>query len=181
MTIQTIIMRSRPWTWRYEAEFWNDWDQLKCLRPHIVTRVTEHVESDIVPYIQQIIDHKDKDGCLSLAYQVPGDGVYLDVRAFEHVSQTWNSRYGKLVPSPKSTNLFDTNHHHPPPSAAVSSQQEQQPEAEEGISLTTAAATATKRDARDFACGSCKNQEKPCIGPVPGERDDRDGTLNVRP
>ena len=41
---------------RYEEEFWHDLDDLGCLRPHVVTRVTEHVDSDLIPFIQKIVD-----------------------------------------------------------------------------------------------------------------------------
>merc|ERR1719364_341610 len=41
---------------KYERDFWNDWDALNCLRPHIVTRVTDHVESHIIPYILRLVE-----------------------------------------------------------------------------------------------------------------------------
>ena len=91
---------------RFEAEFFRDWDALNCLRPHIVTRVTEHVESSIVPYIQKIFDQ-------GLSYLVEGDGVYFDVRAFEDISKKLQSRYGKLAPSAQATDFYDN---HPPTS-----------------------------------------------------------------
>ncbi len=77
---------------RYEEAFWRDLDALNCLRPTIVTRVTEHVESAIIPYIKRLVEQK-------MAYLVPGEGVYFDVRAFDDVMQRLNSRYGKLAPS----------------------------------------------------------------------------------
>jgi cysteinyl-tRNA synthetase len=74
----------------YEAEFWKDLEALNCLRPHIVTRVSEHVESDIVPYIQQLFDN-------GMAYE-GADGVYFSVQAF---NQKLNplTKYGKLAPA----------------------------------------------------------------------------------
>jgi len=85
---------------RYESEFWRDWDALNCLRPHVVTRVTEHVDSDVVPYIEKIVD-------AGMAYELPGDGLYFDVRAFEErMGRT--TRYGKLAPPPDSSDLFTT-------------------------------------------------------------------------
>lgn len=76
---------------RYENAFWQDLDALNCLRPTFVTRVTEHVESSIVPYIQRLVDQK-------MAYVIQGEGVYFDVRAFDDSMQRLNSRYGKLAP-----------------------------------------------------------------------------------
>ena len=61
-----------------------DWDNLNCLRPHIVTRVTEHVDSHIVPFIEDLVKR-------GMAYELKEDednggaenGVYFDVRAFQ--------------------------------------------------------------------------------------------------
>lgn len=115
---------------RYEAEFWEDWDALHCLRPHVVTRVTEHVESDIVPYIQRLLD-------LGMAYQI-GDslsddengGIYFDVRAYQERMGT-RTRYGKLAPPNVATDVYNRQ---PPHDGG-----EQSPE------------KMKKRDARDFA------------------------------
>lgn len=101
----------------YEAEFWQDWDALNCLRPHVVTRVTEYVESDIVPYIQQLIDngmaymidHSNNDNPLKPMQNdhcevEPGDnnsdygGVFFDVQAYQEKMGTQGSRYGKMAP-----------------------------------------------------------------------------------
>ena len=60
---------------RYEADFWRDMDALNCLRPQVVTRVTEHVESDLLPYIQRLCDN-------GVTYE-RHDGLYFDIRAFE--------------------------------------------------------------------------------------------------
>ena len=64
----------------------SDWDNLNCLRPHIVTRVTEHVDSHIVPFIEDLVKR-------GMAYELreggdednggAEDGVYFDVRAFQ--------------------------------------------------------------------------------------------------
>ena len=90
---------------KFEKEFWEDMDALNVLRPHVVTRVTEHVDCTIVPYIQRIVDN-------GLAYVLPdGDedddrsggnddavnSVYFDVGAFES-SRGGLNRYGKLAP-----------------------------------------------------------------------------------
>lgn len=82
---------------RYEAEFWRDLDALHCLRPHVVTRVTEHVESHIVPFIERLVT-------TDMAYQAQ-DGVYFDVKSFEDRTQKM-TRYGKLAPSANSESLF---------------------------------------------------------------------------
>ena len=83
----------------FEQEFWEDMDALNVMRPTVVTRVTEHVESSIIPYIQQIEEN-------GMAYVMEGDGdgdgagagggVYFDVRAFEAAKGDLN-RYGKLA------------------------------------------------------------------------------------
>ena len=85
---------------RYEAEFWNDLDSLNCLRPHVVTRVTEHVESDIVPYIQRLVEQ-------GMAYKA-NDGVYFHVRAYNEKLQG-TTKYGKLAPVAASEDVvFET-------------------------------------------------------------------------
>lgn len=82
---------------RYEHDFWRDLDELGCLRPHVVTRVTEHVDSDLIPYIERLVD-------TGMAYS-SDDGVYFDVRAYEdqmgHIT-----KYGKLAPSNVASDFF---------------------------------------------------------------------------
>jgi len=82
----------------YEEEFWRDWDALNCLRPHVVTRVTEHVESDIIRYIQQI----ESNGC---TYETD-EGLWFDVKAFEDQARVFHSKYGKLAPPSQATDFF---------------------------------------------------------------------------
>jgi cysteinyl-tRNA synthetase len=81
---------------RFEADFWKDLDALHCLRPHVVTRVTEYVESDIVPYIERLVDQ-------GMAYEAE-DGVYFHVRAYNerlgHIT-----KYGKLAPPAASQDI----------------------------------------------------------------------------
>ena len=89
---------------RYEKEFWEDMDSLGCLRPHVVTRVTEHVEKDIVPYIERLVESE-------MAY-VTEEGVYFDVRAYESkMGQV--TKYGKLAPPSAATDFF--SNHEPSP------------------------------------------------------------------
>jgi cysteinyl-tRNA synthetase len=83
---------------RYEEEFWKGWDALNCLRPHVVTRVTEHVDSDIVPYIQKIADN-------GMTYDIEGKGLYFSVRAYEEKMQKI-TKYGKLAPPNAATDFF---------------------------------------------------------------------------
>ena len=73
---------------RAEANFWTDMDRLGCQRPHITTRVTEFVDSDIVPYIDRLVRQE-------MAYATK-DGVYFDVQAFE-AKVAPSSKYGKLA------------------------------------------------------------------------------------
>ncbi|KAL7509883.1 hypothetical protein ACHAXN_011624 [Cyclotella atomus] len=70
----------------YEREFWQDMDRLNVLRPDVICRVSEHVESTVVPYIQQIVD-------AGMAYVISEEdsqrrhgSVYFDVCAFEEKS-----------------------------------------------------------------------------------------------
>lgn len=81
---------------KYELEFWEDLDSLNCLRPHVVTRVTERVESDIIPYIQDLMEK-------GMAYETE-DGVYFHTKAFNeqlgHIT-----KYGKLAPPAASEDL----------------------------------------------------------------------------
>ncbi len=74
----------------FEAEFWKDLDALNCLRPHVVTRVTDHVESHIVPYIERLVDQ-------GMAYNAE-DGVYFHVKAYNERLGSL-TKYGKLAPA----------------------------------------------------------------------------------
>jgi len=74
---------------KYELEFWRDWDALNCLRPNIVTRVTEHVDSHIVPYIKCLVEK-------GMAYEYV-DGVYFDILAYNE-RMNHLTKYGKLAP-----------------------------------------------------------------------------------
>ncbi|KAL3808681.1 hypothetical protein ACHAXA_009234 [Cyclostephanos tholiformis] len=111
----------------YEYEFWEDMDALNVLRPDVICRVSEHVESTIVPYVATLLrggmarrrrrrrrggggknkyddfdraeEGKDED-------DAPPSGrdrkrrwgsVYFDVRAFE-ARAGGRTRYGKLAP-----------------------------------------------------------------------------------
>ena len=89
---------------RYEREFFRDMKLLNVMRPTVVARVSECVESDVVPYIERII----KNGA---AYVVTDDSndagyqsVYFDVQAFENMSDVVSWKYGKLAPSTAAVN-----------------------------------------------------------------------------
>jgi cysteinyl-tRNA synthetase len=88
----------------YEREFWQDMQSLNVMRPTIITRVTDHVECSIIPYIDKI----EKGG---MAYRLD-DGVYFDVAKFEEKSGARSSRsinkYGKLAPGRDDT-IFSWN------------------------------------------------------------------------
>lgn len=102
----------------YESEFWSDMDQLNVLRPNVICRVSEHVESTIVPYVAQILEggmayvvHEEEEAIIE---DGSGDSssrtrsstlhgsVYFDVRAFESKARG-RTRYGKLAPSTTDT------------------------------------------------------------------------------
>lgn len=88
---------------KYEKEFFEDMKALNVMCPTIVTRVTDHVSSSIIPYIEQIIDN-------GMAYVIPDEdddrsghdarfgSVYFDVQAFEVANGSIN-KYGKLSSS----------------------------------------------------------------------------------
>ena len=82
---------------RFENQFWKDMDALNCLRPQVVTRVTEYVESDIIPYIESLLNK-------GFAYETP-DGVYFSVGAFERSSSF--TRYGKLAPPTNAEDFYN--------------------------------------------------------------------------
>lgn len=87
---------------KFEREFWEDMDALNVLRPDVVTRVTEHVDCTIVPYIQKIIDngmaYALSDGNGDEVDGTTTSSVYFDVGAFESARGGIN-KYGKLAPS----------------------------------------------------------------------------------
>lgn len=70
----------------YEDSFFEDLEALQVLSPHIVLRVSEHIE-EIIQYIERIIE-------LNHAYVSEGD-VYFDARSFEKYA-----RFGKLPEEP---------------------------------------------------------------------------------
>lgn len=128
------------WARRYEEDFWRDWDALNCLRPHVVTRVTEHVDSHIIPFVRRLVD-------TGMAYDVPdngdgdgengpGGGVYFSVRAYNDALGRRGSlnRYGKLAPPAASQDI----------DVAMNNVRRATPTA------TTTAANHGKRDPRDF-------------------------------
>ena len=125
---------------KYEREFWRDWDALNCLRPHIVTRVTEHVDSDIVPYIEHLV----KEG---MAYELieeggdgTGGGVYFDVRAYDE-KLGHLTKYGKLAPPAASHGIEDIFQNNIKGKNGTNDNDE---------SLPTTLSTNQKRDPRDF-------------------------------
>ena len=100
----------------YEAEFWEDMAALNVMRPDVVCRVSESVDSAIVPYIERIVE-----GGMAYVLPEPGGGedgraaaddggggvgsVYFDVGAFEREAGGL-TRYGKLAPAAASSDLF---------------------------------------------------------------------------
>eukprot|EP00536_Pseudo-nitzschia_multiseries_P003505 jgi/Psemu1/186067/e_gw1.55.107.1 len=141
---------------RYERDFWRDWDALNCLRPHIVTRVTENVESAIVPFVKALVEK-------GMAYVVPHDGknenensnttvegVYFDVRAYnEQLGHL--TKYGKLAPPAASRGIEDilkNNHNRNNKTDSINTKINK--ELPPLPSATTTTTTTTKRDPRDF-------------------------------
>ena len=113
---------------KYEAEFWEDMDSLNVMRPTIVTRVTDHVEDSIIPYIETIMAG-------GMAYERKGS-VYFDVKAFEAGQEEGQGRvnqYGKLAPHVQTTAAFHKQ-------ASEGDGDDAEAEAESDL----------KRDSRDF-------------------------------
>lgn len=89
---------------KFEAEFWRDLDALNCMRPHVVTRVTECVGSHIVPFIERLVDQ-------GMAYEID-DGVYFHVRAYnERLGLI--TKYGKLAPPAAAQDIEITSRNGP--------------------------------------------------------------------
>ncbi|KXH68415.1 tRNA synthetase class I catalytic domain-containing protein [Colletotrichum salicis] len=68
-----------------EKEFFDDMDALNCLRPDVITRVTEYVPQ-IATFVERIVDK-------GFAYESDGS-VYFDITAFEKAGNT----YARLRP-----------------------------------------------------------------------------------
>ncbi|KAK2010492.1 tRNA synthetase class I catalytic domain-containing protein [Colletotrichum eremochloae] len=68
-----------------EREFFDDMDALNCLRPDVITRVTEYVPQ-IAEFVARIVDK-------GFAYESDGS-VYFDIAAFEKAGNT----YARLRP-----------------------------------------------------------------------------------
>ncbi len=98
---------------QYENDFFEDMKALNVMYPTVVTRVTDHIDSSIIPYIEQIIDNgmayvlpdKDDEDGYELERNDQHDysgikhgSVYFDVRAFETANGLTN-KYGKLSSS----------------------------------------------------------------------------------
>jgi len=74
-----------------EANFWKDMERLGCQQPQVTTRVSEYVETDIIPYIQRLIEQE-------MAYEAD-NGIYFDVQAFEARGGTYGKLAGRMVQS----------------------------------------------------------------------------------
>ncbi|UQC82064.1 tRNA synthetase class I catalytic domain-containing protein [Colletotrichum lupini] len=64
-----------------EKEFFDDMDALNCLRPDVITRVTEYVPQ-IASFVERIVDK-------GFAYESDGS-VYFDITAFEKAGNTYS-------------------------------------------------------------------------------------------
>ncbi len=84
---------------------------LNVLPPTVVTRVSDYVESAIIPYIQRILDNNlayvltDGDGTTDEIDKLSPQSVYFDVAAFERANGGLN-KYGKLAPPSASEGVF---------------------------------------------------------------------------
>ena len=85
---------------KYEIEFWQDLKALNVMKPTIITRVTDHVENAILPFIERLLENK-------FAY-ISQSSVYFDVRSFEESSKQGH-KYGKLAPPAQTTDFFSSD------------------------------------------------------------------------
>lgn len=116
---------------RAETNFWKDMDRLGCERPHITTRVTEFVDSDIVPYIDRLVQQ-------GMAYATT-DGVYFDVEAFE-AKVGPDTKYGKLA------------------GAAIQSSSDNSAQNNDDDNNEVSSTVTEKRDRRDFALWKARKE-----------------------
>jgi cysteinyl-tRNA synthetase len=123
---------------KYETEFWKDLDALNCRRPHVVTRVTEHVESHIVPFIEALVEQ-------GMAYELQ-DGVYFHVQAYNEKLGTM-TRYGKLASAAAAETIEISIGPHRQSAAAE--------------------ARSHKKDPRDFVLWKRKKPTEPLAWPSP--------------
>lgn len=123
-----------------EREFFKDLEELNVMSPTIITRVSEHVESDIVPYVEKILGK----GMAYVVHDEDEGGVYFDVQAFEIAK---NHKYGKLSPLSSS-----------------SSPSVEEVEEEEDNNKNM---TKTKRDTRDFALWKFRKPHEDLYWPSP--------------
>lgn len=71
-------------TGRLEAEFFNDFDTLHCVRPHDTPRATEHIDG-IIALIERLMAR-------GIAYRAPDHSVYFSIERHRSLG----GRYGQL-------------------------------------------------------------------------------------
>ena len=145
--IKTSIKTSIPvkaLSKRYEADFLRSLSDLNCLKPDIILRVSESIQSDIIPYIQKMVDNRS-------AYYVEGEGVYMDVSGLEKTGLT---KYGKL--SGGTGGAQDDN-------SSFETLFEWQPEEEETDDATTTfdKSTSKRKSSRDFSLWKDTSKREP--------------------
>lgn len=64
----------REYTARYEAEFFRDLAELRCLRPHVTPRATEHI-GEMIELIARLMDR-------GVAYQAPDRSIYFSIEKY---------------------------------------------------------------------------------------------------
>jgi cysteinyl-tRNA synthetase len=75
----------REYTARYEAAFFEDFETLRCRRPHLTPRATEHI-ADIIALIERLLTR-------GIAYRAPDGSVYFSIEKYRAAG----GRYGQLV------------------------------------------------------------------------------------
>lgn len=78
-------MSLREYTARYEAAFFEDFETLRCRRPHLTPRATEHIP-DIIALIERLMAR-------GLAYRAADGSVYFSIEKYRAAG----GHYGQLV------------------------------------------------------------------------------------
>ncbi|MCX7866286.1 MAG: cysteine--tRNA ligase [Limisphaera sp.] len=78
-------MSLREYTARYEAAFFEDFETLRCRRPHLTPRATEHIP-DIIALIERLMAR-------GLAYRAGDGSVYFSIEKYRAAG----GHYGQLV------------------------------------------------------------------------------------
>lgn len=83
--VQETGLPLREYTARYETAFFEDFETLRCRRPHHTPRATEHIP-EIIELIRRLMDR-------GIAYQAPDGSVYFSIEKYVAAG----GQYGQLA------------------------------------------------------------------------------------